>query len=97
MRYKTSSTICTSNFRSKIIAYKNKMLNKNNINDKSTAKDKLRDCCKEPCRLNNQCLISNIIYRATIRSNKTTKQYLGSTGKTFKKKDIETTNHHLRI
>ena len=41
---------------------------------------------KEPCPLNNQCLISNIIYRATITSNKATKQYLRSIGNTFKQR-----------
>ena len=35
-------------------------------------------------QLNNQCLVSNLIHKATIKTNKTTKQYLGSTGTTFK-------------
>ena len=34
----------------------------------------------------NQCLISNIIYKATISTYKTTKQYLGSTGNSFKQR-----------
>ena len=69
-----------------INAQNNKILNKNNINNKSNTKDKLCNCRKEPCLLNNQCLVSNIIYRATITSNKTTKQYLGSTENTFKQR-----------
>ena len=77
---------CTSNFKSKIIAHNNKILNKDNTNDKNNTNDKLCNCRKEPCPLNNQCLISNIIYKATITTDKTTKQYLGSTGNTFKQR-----------
>ena len=40
--------------------------------------------------LNNQRLVSNIIFRKTIKSNKAFKQYFGSTGKRFKQKY---TNH----
>ena len=72
---------CTSKFRSKIVAHNNKILNKNN---KSKTKDKLFNCSKEPCPLNNQCLISNITYRATVISNKATKQCVGSTINSFK-------------
>ena len=54
---------CTNNFRSKIIAHNNKILNKSNIDDKNTIKDKLCNCRKEPYPLNNQCLVSNIIYK----------------------------------
>ena len=50
----------TNSFRSKIIAQNNKILNKNNINDKSSTNDKLCNCRKEICPLNNQCLVSNI-------------------------------------
>ena len=62
---------CTSNFKNKIKVHNNKILNKNDTNDKFC------NCRKEPCPLNNQCLISNIIYKATITTDKTTKQYLG--------------------
>ena len=71
------------------------MLNKNNKNDKNSTKDKLCNCRKEPCPLNNKCLISNIIYKAVLTSNKTTKHYVESTGNTFKK-GIGTTNFHLK-
>ena len=73
----------TANFKSKIIAHNNKILNKN---DKNSTKDKLCNCRKDPCPLNNQCLISNIIYKAVVISNKTTKHYVGSTGNTFKER-----------
>ena len=52
---------CTNNFRCKIIAQNNKMLNKNKIEEKSTIKDKLCNCRKKPCPLNNECLVSNMI------------------------------------
>ena len=38
----------------------------------------------KPCPLNNQCLTFNKIYSATLTSNKATKQYVGSTGNSFK-------------
>ena len=41
-------------------------------------------CFRTP--LNNQCIISNIIYRAIVTSNKTAKHYVGSTGTTFKER-----------
>ena len=40
----------------------------------------------QTCPLNNRCLVSNIICRATVTSNKATKQYLGSTGNNFKQR-----------
>ena len=36
--------------------------------------------------INNQCLISNLINKAIITTDKTNKQYLGSTGNTFKQR-----------
>ena len=77
---------CTNNCTSKIIPLNDKILNKNNINDKSNTKDKLWNCRKKPCPLNNQSIVSKIIYRATVTSNKATKQYLGSTGNSFKQR-----------
>ena len=87
---------CTSNLGSKIIPHNNKILNKIIINDKSNTKDKLRNCRREPCPLNNQCLVSNIIFRATVTSNKATKQYVGSTGN-IKNIYVLIKNLHLRI
>ena len=67
------SNSCTGNFRRKITAHNNKILNKNNIYDKNKTNDKLCNCCKQPCPSNNQCLISILVYRATVTSNKATK------------------------
>ena len=48
------------------------------------------------CPLNNQYLVSNIMYRATISSNKTTKQYLDKQ-EILSNYVIEITNHHSKI
>ena len=41
---------------------------------------------KNLCPLNNNCLIKNVIYKATITSAKEMKYYMGSTGNLFKSK-----------
>ena len=61
------------------MAHNNKIINKNNTNGISNTKDKLCNCHKELCSLYNQNIVSNIINRATVTSNKATKQYLGPT------------------
>ena len=53
---------------------------KNKTNDTPTCNCR----SKNSCPLNNKCLIKNVIYKATVISNKETKEYIGSTGKTFK-------------
>ena len=55
-------------------------------NNKSSIKDKLCNCCKGPCTSNNQCLISNTIYRATVTSNKAAKHWVGSTENSLKER-----------
>ena len=37
-----------------------------------------------PCPLNNKCLNKNVIYKATVKSESSTKSYIGSTANTFK-------------
>ena len=41
---------------------------------KNNTNDKLCNCRKQPCPLDNKCLNSDIIYKATITTDKTTKQ-----------------------
>ena len=41
---------------------------------------------KNKCPLMNKCLVKVVVYKATIRSENETKNYLGSTDGTFKKK-----------
>ena len=58
----------------------------NNYNDNKNNYDKLCNCRKQPCPVNNKCLQSNLIYRATVKSNNSYKIYIGSTGNTFKER-----------
>ena len=60
----------------------NSILNKekNKTNDTPTCNCR----SKNSCPLNNKCLIKNVIYRATVTSNKETMEYIGSTANTFK-------------
>ena len=41
---------------------------------------------KNKCPLKITCLVENVVYKATIKSENETKNYLGSTGGTFKKR-----------
>ena len=50
---------------------------------------------KTQCPLQQQCLAQNIIYKATVRTSTDEKEYVGSTGRTFKKRFSEH-SHALR-
>ena len=56
------------------------------MNGKRNTKDKLFNCLKEPRPLNNKCLVYKKIYKATVTSQKATKEYLGSMGNSFKQR-----------
>ena len=71
---------CMENFKTKILKHNNKILN--NLNPK--IQEKTCNCKKEKCPLDNNCLARNIIYKATITTDNTTKFYVGSTSTTFK-------------
>ena len=129
---------CTSNFKNRVIAHNNKILNESNPNDKynvnnnnnnnnnnsnnnnsnnnntnnnynntnnnnnnninnnynnnndnnnnNNNNNKLCNCRKEPCPVSKKCLLSNLIYRATVKSKNSHKIYIGSTGNTFKQR-----------
>merc|ERR1712096_567660 len=47
-------------------------------------KEKTCNCKTEPCPLNKNCLTSNLIYKATVNTDNTTKTYIRSTSTTFK-------------
>ena len=47
-------------------------------------KEKTCNCRAEPCPLNKNCLASNLIYKATIKTDNTTKICIGSTSTTVK-------------
>ena len=70
------------NFKTKILNHNNKILNKPTINNNK--KEKTCNCRTELCPLNKNCLTSNLIYKATVKTDNTTKIYIGSTSTTFK-------------
>ena len=61
--------------------------NRINLKTKTTKKTKHFATAEQKTinPLKNKCLVENVIYKATIRSENKTKNYLGSTGGTFKK------------
>ena len=71
-----------------IIQKHNKKTLNNNISNKEKNKTNNTPTCncrsKISCPLNNKCLIKNVIYKATVISNKETKEYIWSTANTFK-------------
>ena len=72
---------CMPNLKAKISSHNKKILKQN----RKTEKEKLCNCRKNnPCPLNNKCLIKNVIYKATVKSENNTKSYIGSTANTFK-------------
>jgi len=78
---------CMNNIKVIIQKHNKKTLNnilkkdeKNKTNDTPTCNCR----SKRSCPLNNKCLIKNVIYKATVTSNKEIKEYIGSTGNTFK-------------
>ena len=68
------------NFKIKILNHNNKTL------DKLPFKKKEKTCNykAEPCALNKTCLASNLVYKTTLKTYSTTKNYIGSTSTTFK-------------
>ena len=64
----------------------NNNINNNNINNNynNTKKKMLYNCRKKTFPVNNKCLLSNLIYRAAVKTNNSYKIYVGSTGNTFK-------------
>ena len=73
----------------KVIIQKHNKKTLNNVfnkEEKSKTNDTPTCNCrsKNSCPLNNNCLIKNVIYKATVTSNNEIKEYIGSTGNTFK-------------
>ena len=68
------------NFKTKLLNHNNKILNKPSFKKKEkTCKSRA-----EPCPLNKNCLASNLIYKATVKTDSTTKIYIGWTSTNFK-------------
>ena len=75
------SYCCMANVKTIISGHNKKTLK---LNSKSE-KEKMCNCRKDnPCPLNNKCLNKNVIYKATVKSENSTKSYIGSTANTFK-------------
>ena len=64
----------------------NKLIQKHNRKYLKTKIETLCNCrTKNKCPLNNQCLVENVRYKATIRLENETKNHLGSTVALLKK------------
>ena len=76
-----------NNIKVIIQKHNKKTLNKTKKTEEQNSTTNAQSCncrSKNLCPLNNKCLIKNVIYKATISSTKETKNYIGSTGNTFK-------------
>ena len=65
------------NMKSQIMSHNRKML------EEETTDIKLCNC-REKCVVDGKCLLQNVIYKATVKTEENTKQYVGSSGLTFK-------------
>ena len=80
------SYCCTKNMAAKISTH-NKSMMTDKKEENATESDRLCNCRnKEECPLNNQCLKSNIVYRAQVTTDDNTKEYIGCTATTFKER-----------
>ena len=68
------------NMKSIIQSHNRKILNSQPINTTDSCNCRIRSNCP----LNNKCNIKNVIYKASVESSGTTKDYIGSTGGSFK-------------
>ena len=78
------SYCCMPNIKMKIMAHNRKLIDENAKENQDTKTCNCRR--KELCPMNGECLASNLVYRATVKSEKETKYYVGSTGNTFKER-----------
>ena len=79
------SYCCTKNISAKISTHNKSLMMKTDDDESNTEQDRLCNCRrKEECPMSNQCLKSNIVYRAKVTSEDTTKEYIGCTATTFK-------------
>ena len=70
---------CTQNMERIIKGHNNEIINKNNNIDREGC-----SCRTQRCPLNGECLTKNIVYKATVESINTKKEYIGMTSTTFK-------------
>ena len=80
------SYCCTNNIAAKISSHNKSTISKTK-EENGTEQDRLCNCRKkEECPLNNECLRSNIVYRAKVTTEDATKEYIGCTSNTFKER-----------
>ena len=70
---------CMPNMKQQIMAHNRRILNNNEEKN-----ERMCDCRKQECPVDRKCLSENVIYKATVKTEKCTKTYIGSTGLTFK-------------
>ena len=73
---------CMSNMKNIIQGHNSKILN--NLEHKEATDEKCNCRKKDQCPLKGRCQISNVVYKATIKSATGTRHYVGSTGGPFK-------------
>ena len=65
------------NMKSQIMSHNRKLL-------EDKVEEKKQCNCKEECMVDGNCLLTNVIYRATVTTSEKSKQYVGSSGLSFK-------------
>jgi len=76
---------CMENVKSLISRHNKKVLSR--TTNKKDQKSSMRNCCnKNSCPVKSKCLQKNVVYKATITTQKEMKKYIGSTGGLFKKR-----------
>ena len=68
---------CMPNTKSQILSHNRKMFEEERTDIKLCN-------CREKCVVDEKCLLQNVIYKATVKTAEYTKQYVGSSGLTFK-------------
>ena len=67
---------CMPNMKSQIMSQNRKML-------EDKAKERKQCNCRDKCMVDGNCLLTNVIYRATVITSEKSKQYVGSSGLSF--------------
>jgi hypothetical protein len=73
-----------ANVKNRIMAHNKKILNELETNPEEK---RLCNCrIKNNCPVNGQCLLNNVVYKATVVTKSETKSYIGSAGNSFKER-----------
>ena len=68
---------CMPNMKSQIMSHNRKML-------EDKVEERKQCNCRDKCMVDGNCLLTNVIYRATVVTSEKSKQYVGSSGLSFK-------------